>query len=232
MSEEALVPLEQRKTNFPSAKLFMFIPILFLLKDKNSKTNPLQSITEPLDNIINSLNAESLSKALNPQNIEPKIATLKKIGPYMPESSFPMINKIVLTFEKINKVISLADFISTSNSFEPIQSLEIKDTKDRINKIINVLKDELPEDTATTVKPMLDLVTNIDKVKGILNAITSLTKKDSITNAPLEDIVDLVLPFLGESKKINKDKIKEMVSMFEMMKILNDEDNKEKSEDK
>ncbi|MTI49838.1 MAG: hypothetical protein FH761_18560 [Firmicutes bacterium] len=246
MSEKALVPSKENKSILQNNFIILLLPLLLLFIEKDSKNSPFKNILEPINNTIKSLdlnntfkslnlnntfkslNLENISKTFDPRTIAPKIEVLKKVGPYLPENHIPTVNNLVLTFEKVNRIMSLVDFVSTSNSYEPIYSAEVTSNKERLANIINVLKDEIPDDKAKTIRPILDIVTNTDKVKSVVNVASSVLNPSKKSQFSIEDIIELALPFLEGNKNFNKDKVKEVMGMVEMLKLLNDDDDKDK----
>lgn len=229
MSDNALIPFKQDipfLQTLQDNKFLLFIPLLFLLKDNNSaKSSSFTYSLEPITDFVKQLNLDSILKVFNPRNVASKMNTLKKIGPYLPESSIPTINKVILSFEKINRVMSLMDFISTANSFQPISPVKTIDSKERMNMILNALKEEIPSGQAKTIGPIIDIITNADRIKGVFNLLTgflSPSRKAKGSTGTLENVLELVLPLLG--KGMTKDKVKEIMGMIEMFKLLNEDD--------
>lgn len=212
-----------KKPSLLDNKFLILIPIFLLLTSKTKSGSPIKGMSDSVSEFINSLTFDKIAKLINPRKIQSNVDTIKKIGPYLPETYVDPLNSIILTFEKVNRAMSLMEFISSSRPYDPIIPVATEGNKDRINKILNVVKEELPEERSKDVKPMIELVTNIDKIKGASSVITSFLDPSKKSTGSLDDLIDLILPLLGKYN-IDKSKIKEMLGMMEMLKVLNEDD--------
>lgn len=224
----------QRKPGLLDNKFLLVIPALLFLTtikpsgvSKNTSGGPIKNLTDSVSEFMNSLNLDKIIKSINPKRIQSNVATIRKIGPYLPETYVVPLNKVILTFDKVSRAMSLMEFISSSRPYDPIIPVATADNREKFNKILNVIKEDLPRERSKDLKPMLDVITNIDKIRGATNVITSLlnpTKNLSEKlSGSLEDLIDLALPLLG-MKNIDKSKIKEVIGMIEMIKVLNEDD--------
>ncbi len=223
MNELTSVPSKQKNQNLLANRLFMFIPVLFLLRGKVSNNPQSTNFFEPINNLVSSLNIENIFTSLNAKTIEKNIHTIKKIGPYLPEHVIPTVNSLVLTFEKVNRALSLVDFFSTARDYSPISPVSINNNREKIGNVINILSNELPEEKGKQIRPIIDMVTNIDKLKGVISAVSSLANSSDQPTNSIDTLIEVVSPLLG-GKNIDKEKIKEMIGMMEMIKILNSDD--------
>ena len=223
-------------TNSLDNKFLVFIPLYLLLTNKNiggaSVKNlsdsfgvSVKNISDSISKFMDSITFDKIVKLMDPKKIHKNMSIIKKVGPYLPQTYIQPLNKVILTFEKVNRAMSLMDFISSSKPFDPIIPAATASNRERFNKILTAVKDELPDSRSKDLKPMIEVITNIDKIKGATNVITSLIdpSKKTTDSGSLEDLIDLILPLLGK-KNIDKSKIKELVGMVEMLKVLNEDD--------
>lgn len=231
----------QNKSGLLDNKFLLAIPALLFLSTlnpsgglikasgtpKNTSSGILKNLTKSISDLINFLPIDKITKLIDPKRIQSNVATIRKIGPYLPETYVAPLNNIILTFDKVNRAMSLMEFIASSRPYDPIIPVATADSREKFTKILNVIKEDLPKERSKDIKPILDIVTNIDKIRGATNVITSLLNpsknlSEKISGS-LEDILDLALPILG-IKNVNKSKIKEMIGMFEMLRVLNEDD--------
>ena len=244
MNELVVKPDNKNRPHHPlpdllNNRFILFVPIIFLLfnSKKGGESLGASKGVESLSTFISSF-LEKNKDVFTLENINRKVNILKKVGPYMPEPTIEILNKVILNFEKISKGIALMEFISTNKSYEPIVAVKTVNQKDKINKIFKALEDEIPKDQARTIKPIMDIVVNFDKYKSMISMVASLANPSANSTPKLEDMIDLVVPLLGgeeaaqgegEGKK-KSDQIKDMLQMFELLTMLNSSEKKEKKE--
>ncbi|QIB26390.1 hypothetical protein [Caloranaerobacter azorensis] len=188
-------------------KLLLFAALIFMPKLINQK-----------------FSLQNLSKIYMFNNLDKKIHILKKIGPYLPEQMIGTLNIFIVNLEKINKIIGLYEFITIGKTFEPITPVTNITSKERINKIFQSLQEEIPDDKLLTIKPMLDLMMNIDKFKPIISTLTKISSSNDKSEINIDDMIDLIKPMLGDEEAKNIDKMKDMLQMIELLSVLNSSD--------
>ncbi|SHH40603.1 hypothetical protein SAMN02745135_00696 [Caloranaerobacter azorensis DSM 13643] len=188
-------------------KLLLFAALIFMPKLINQK-----------------FSLQNLSKIYMFNNLDKKIHILKKIGPYLPEQMIGTLNIFIVNLEKINKIIGLYEFITIGKTFEPITPVTNITSKERINKIFQSLQEEIPDDKLLTIKPMLDLMMNIDKFKPIISTLTKISSANDKSEINIDDMIDLIKPMLGDEEAKNIDKMKDMLQMMELLSVLNSSD--------
>ncbi|MGF7056568.1 hypothetical protein [Brassicibacter mesophilus] len=235
--ENPIVPA--RSNNLFNSKYILFIPLFFILSNTVKKS----SVT---DNAFSDI-LYKLPSLLDFENLGGKIEILKKIGPYLPETSVGTINTVIVSLDRVNKVIGLMDVVSANKVQKPIATVDNLSNKERISHILTIIQEEMPEDKIKNIRPILDIALNFDKYKTIINMMSTLTSTSSSSNKSekqsnqsdqnneinrnmqLENMLDAIKPMLGEDADKSMDKAKEMMKMFEMINVLNTPD-KEKSE--
>lgn len=204
------------------ARLLLFV--FFMLNENKNKS-------EKKSNNINSL--KSLGDFLNSMEIEPnytkeKIRILKKVGPYFPKEYIGLLNRSILYTERITKLNELIEFMK-DDDYKYIQTpIEVSNNKDRISKILDTVKKESPDIVDDNLGIVMDLIINTDKYKKILNLFTTMMKDSNSIKDPTK-LISALGPLFGEGEK-NKDKMKEMSKMMEIVSLLNTP-KKEKSEE-
>ncbi|WP_427338902.1 hypothetical protein [Caloranaerobacter sp. DY30410] len=167
---------------------------------------------------------QNLSKIFILNNLDKKIHILKKVGPYLPEQMVGTLNIFIVNLEKINRIMGLYEFITMGKTFEPITPVTNITPKERINKIFQSLQEEIPDDKLLTIKPMLDLMINIDKFKPIISTLTKISSANDKSEINIDDMIDLIKPMLGDEEAKNIDKMKDMLQMMELLNVLNSSD--------
>lgn len=200
--------------------------ILLMLLHMNTKKNESEisySNTEKFKP-INLDGLEKIKNYLSDLKIDPtytqeKIKIIKKIGPYLPDKYIGLINKSMLHTERIIKINEVLDFLR-ENKYQYIsETIPTKDTKDRISKIVKTIQNEASNSSTKNMGMVMDLIVNMDKYKKIFSVLNSVVNSEN----PMEDpdkLMNMVLPLLGEDEK-NREKLKEMSKMMEIMKVLN-----------
>lgn len=223
MNELTSVP-SKKPTSNPFNKniilLFLFlIPILKPILKKSSIEK------KSMNNFLTSISSSDFQE---------KVDIIKKAGPYLPESIINIINLFVPLYEKVAKVMGLVNFMKNTNSFTPIVPEKNLNNKERINKVMSLVEKELPEDKTKQVKPLMELMGNMDKLKTIMNMVSNMTNTEKKSENQMENIFNLLGPLLGGKDgkdDKNMDKMKEMFKMVELLNVLNTSDKKEKATD-
>ncbi|WP_069649167.1 hypothetical protein [Caloranaerobacter ferrireducens] len=167
---------------------------------------------------------QNLLKTSILNNLDKKIYILKKVGPYLPEQIVGTLNIFIINLEKINRIMGLYEFITKGKTFEPITPVTNITPKERINKIFLSLQEEIPDDKLPTIKPMLDLMVNIDKFKPIISTLSKITSANDKSEIKIDDMIDIIKPMLGDEEAKNIDKMKDMFQMMELLNVLNSND--------
>lgn len=157
-------------------------------------------------------------------NLDKKIHILKKVGPYLPEQIVGILNIFIVNLEKINRIMGLFEFVTIGKTFEPITPVTNITPKERINKIFQSLQEEIPDDKLPTIKPMLDLMVNIDKFKPIISTLSKISSANDKSEIKIDDMIELIKPMLGDEEAKNIDKMKDMFQMMELLNVLNSSD--------
>ncbi|MTI68830.1 MAG: hypothetical protein FH751_01065 [Firmicutes bacterium] len=163
---------------------------------------------------------------VNIRSIQNKVEIVKKVGPYLPEQVVSTINTYMPMYEKISSIIGLMEILNSNKSFTPIKPVTNLNQNDKMNKIFTLVKDELPNDTLKSVKPLLDIVTNIDKYKVILDLLASFNDPNK-KSFNMENLIDVIVPLMGGADNKNAEKMQDMVKMMELVNILNSDDDKD-----
>ena len=190
--------------------------LLYLLTNK-SNTNS-QDTLHTIKNYIKDIQ-------IDPNYTEEKIRIAKKIGPLLPLEYGVTFNKSILMTERIVKVMDAVDFVNNAEA-PKILSLDLQ-PKDRLQKIVATIQDEVQSSKIENFGLILDLIINMEKYKKMFTTITSLmgNKKGlSDTNS----IINLMDTFMGGSSDKDKEKVNEMTKMFEILKMLDTPSKKDK----
>lgn len=158
--------------------------------------------------------------------------TLEKIGPYLPEPYIEKVNNLVFNFEKINKANELVSFISKKPSSSLNVSAQNISSKERFNKILLTLKDDMPEEKIKNIRPIIDIIANFDKYKSMIGMISAMNSPSERSEDKMDKMMDMVMPFLSQDEESN-DKMKDMMQIFKTIASSNlDDTEKPENEDK
>jgi len=154
MNELTITPDTPSKPNLLDNKLIMLLPLLFVFKGLVQNNEISLSSISPQINI----DLNSLRELLTLDNLNSKISTLKKVGPFLPEPTINTLNKALLTYEKVSRIVELVEFLNTSKSFNPISPVKTTGSKDMINQVFMAIEDDLPDLPPFTRKSIGDLL--------------------------------------------------------------------------
>jgi len=232
MNELTITPDTPSKPNLLDNKLIMLLPLLFVFKGLVQNNEISLSSISPQINI----DLNSLRELLTLDNLNSKISTLKKVGPFLPEPTISTLNKALLTYEKVSRIVELVEFLNTNKSFNPISPVKTTGSKDMINQVFMAIEDDLPDDKLKIVKPAIDIITNFDKYVGMINMVSSLlSNTNGKSESKVEDLMDIAKPLLGGDEDKSNDKMKDMMQMVEILNILSapgkKDDQKEEKEE-
>lgn len=185
--------------------------LLFYLLNNNT----IFSSQNNLHTIKNYLSSIEIEKNYTKE----KIRIGKKLVPLLPLEYSSSVNKSITITEKIIRIIELVEFIN-SHEETAIAPLDLE-PKVRIQKIIYTIQDEMNNSDIDQFGMILDLIFNMDKYKKLLNAYTNLSKK-SMSDS--EKISILMETFMDSSIVKDKEKINDMLIVFDMLKVLNEDD--------
>lgn len=156
---------------------------------------------------------------VNSEYTREKIRIARKIGPYFPEKYINLVNKSILHSERIMKINELITFMTDDSSNYIKESITVENNKDRINKIIKTVQSEMQDGNDNNIGLVMDFLLNMDKYKTMFSVLSSVMNSSDPLGEP-EKLMKLILPLLGEDEK-DKEKVKEMSKMMEIMKMLN-----------
>lgn len=178
----------------------------------NGKKNTLDtSINSFISNIANSLTIEDINHS---------VETLEKIGPYLPEPYVDKVNSFVFNFEKINKVNELATFLTKEKPKSSNVSTQSFSSKERFNKILLTLKDDIPEEKIKNIRPIIDVVANFDKYKSMIQMISTVNNPSEKSEDKMDNMINMVMPLLSQNEE-SADKMKDMLQIFKTIATSN-----------
>ena len=195
--------------------LVLFL-LLFLLNQKN-ESKKLNIPTDKGKNILNTSTHQTIS--LNIPYTEEKIRIMKKIGPYFSEDFLPIINKSIMATEKIIRLYEVMEFIQTPE-IDYIQNIiPVKNNRERLSYIINTIQNEISREDIKNMGMAMEMILNIDKYKKMLTTLSSIMSDPESLNDPTK-MLGLIEPFMEGKDEKEKEKLKDMAKMLEVMKNL------------
>lgn len=185
----------------------MFLIILY-----NNKTYELNGL-KSFSHYIRSIKIE-------PKYTSEKIKLLKKIGPYFPEEYIPTINRAILFTEKIIKINELVNFMKYDEYQYIMEPIPLKDNRERINKILNIVQREFSKNQTNNLGMIIDLIINMDKYKNLVSMMNSIKSNEESLKDPSQ-LINILGPMLGIDVNKDKEKLKDINKMMEIIKVLN-----------
>ncbi len=189
--------------------------LLLLFCKRKEKTSNIFPTGE--ENI--SYKFENKTKSLNIPYTKEKINILKNIGIYFPEELIPLLNKSIFITEKIIKLFEITEFINISNISYIDKPIPVENNKERLNYIINTIQKEFPKEHTQNIGTILDIIINMDKYKAIFSSLNTITSNPDNLKDP-NKILDLLETLLEDIDEKEKNKIREMVKILELMNNL------------
>jgi len=158
---------------------------------------------------------------------EEKIHLLKKITPLIPREYNPTLTKSIMITETAIKLLELKGYLNQSNSRIQSNIVPIKDNRERFNRIITTIQEEMPKSKTQNMGMVMDLIVNMDEYKKMFELLnTFMSNKDSMKDP--ESMVKLVEPLMKGKNQKGSFNPKEMEQIFNIMKVLNSTEKKEK----
>lgn len=181
---------------------------LKLSNNTSTLNNNRDDFKNTISNFIN-----DISNSLTLEDISSSIETLEKIGPYLPSPYVSKVNSLVFNFEKIKRANELISFMSK----EPPQNLDVNvqdiSSKEKFNKILLTLKDDIPQEKIKNIRPIIDIVANFDKYKGMLSMISIMNNQSEKSEDKIENMMNMMLPILGQNEE-SSNKMKDILEIF------------------
>lgn len=190
--------------------------LLLLLYFFNNKTESSSQ------NSIHTIKNYLLDIEIKKDYTNEKIKIGKKLLPLLPTEYSSTFSRSILITEKILKIVELKEFIN-SHEETTIASINLE-PKERLQRMIYTIQDEVKSSNIDEFGMVLDLVLNLDKYKKILSAYTNLNKNKNIMSDS-ERISMLMEIFMDNNNVKDKEKVNDMLKMLDMIKILNGNDN-------
>lgn len=169
--------------------------------------------------IENTTIIESNTFTLDIPHTRGKMKIMKKIGSYFPPEYISPINKSLIITERIVKLYETIDFIENSQINYIENSIPVKDNKERINHIMNTIKNEVPREDVKNMGMFLDLIINMDKYKNLLSTFSSIVSDSNVLNDP-NKMLKIIEPLMDGQSPEEKKKMTEMVNMLKLMQNL------------
>lgn len=118
------------------------------------------------------------------------------------------------------RINELANFMKYSEYQYIDETIPIKDNKERISKIINIVQREFSKADSNNIGMIMDLIVNLDKYKNLIATMNSLNLNEENLKDPAR-IINMLGPLLGIDLNKDKEKLKDINKMMEIVKMLN-----------
>jgi len=201
----------------------LLLILLFLIINRKKEREVLQTEEEDLNKIVvakdTTVKLKENKFVLNIPHTQEKVRLMKKIGPYFPPEYIAPINKSIMITEKILGLYEAISFMGnpTINYIE--SSIPMVDNRERINYIMNTIKDEISKEEIKDMGLVLDIIFNMDKYKSMLAMLNTFISDPNSLNEP-KKLINIIEPLMEGKSEEEKKKIKEMMKMMELVKTL------------
>lgn len=157
------------------------------------------------------------SMEIDPLYTQKKINIAQKITPLLPSKYIKTVDQSILYALSIVKVLEIKNIFKNTKDTENTSVL-IKDDRDRLNKIMSILKEETLKTDFTNMGAIINILANFDKYKNLLNVFIKLNN-DKTEIKDSKDLMEIAQTLLGD-KTDDKD-AKEMKKMLQIINLLN-----------
>ena len=181
--------------------------IIIYLLNNNIEFNSINSL-HTIKNYFNTLEVDS-------RYTKEKIQIAKKIVPLLPVEYLTTFNKSIFITERIIKTLELAEFLQLSD-VDNLTALDLE-PKERIQKIVSTVQEEIQSSKLENLGIVLDLILNMEKYKKLLSTFSNIKSKNNSDKGNIMNLVDILME--GSNEK-DKEKVKEMSKMFDLLKLL------------
>lgn len=181
--------------------------ILIYLLNNNIELNSINSL-HTIKNYFNTLEVDS-------RYTKEKIQIAKKIVPLLPVEYLTTFNKSIFITERIIKILELVEFLQLSD-VDNLTALDLE-PKERIQKIVSTVQEEIQSSKLENLGIVLDLILNMEKYKKLLSTFSNIKSKNNSDKGNIMNLVDILME--GSNEK-DKEKVKEMSKMFDLLKLL------------
>ncbi len=209
MREKSSLPIKKSNTNLflnsPIILLLFFLPFI-----KKIRFN-LEAIKKTVNNI-------DINKIQNMANI------LIKTGPYLPESVIEVLNSIIPTYYKVNKVVNLINVMNSNKLHTEIIPITNMSKSQKMDHIISLIEKDFHNTNLKKYKPFLTIAANIENYTPLIDMVSSFIDPSKKTEIKTDDIINMITPILGKENGDNVNKIKEMIQMIDLLNELNSSD--------
>ena len=199
--------------------LILLLLLLLLNKNKENKTFHIPIDKKENDLEIKSIPSSNKSFSLNVPYTLDKIKIAKKIGPYFPEEFVPALNKSLILTEKIIKLYEVMEFMQVDKVKYIENVITVENNKERLNYIVNTIQKEVKKEEIKSTGTIIEMILNIDKYSKMITVLNSVMSDPDSLNDPTK-LLSLAEPFMQGRDEKEKEKLKDMAKMLEIMKTL------------
>ena len=202
------------------------------MSTNNSKISSSSNNSKPKKNTLDTSIVSFISNIANSLTIDDithSVETLEKIGPYLPEPYVEKVSSLVHNFEKINKFNELATFLSSEPPESSNVTVQNVSSKENFNKILLTLKDDMPEEKIKNIRPIIDIVANFDKYKGMIGMVSAMNSQSEKSEDKMENMMNMVMPLLGQNEE-STNKMKDMMQIFKTISSSTSSNNNESND--
>lgn len=185
-----------------------------------------------ITNMDNSGSLINITEYINGMKIEPqytkdKIRLAKRITPLMPLEYIAPINRSINTTENLIKIMELKDYLNRDIDSVELTSIPVEDNKERVNKIVKAIKEEVPKSNESNLGSLLEKIINIDKYVKMFEMMSNLMNNQNLSK-DTDKLIKMIEPMMKNKEASGNEGNIDIEKIINIMNTLNKA--KEKSE--
>ena len=174
----------------------------------------------------------NITEYINGMKIEPrytkdKIRLAKRITPLLPLGYIAPINQSINITENLMKIMELKDYLNRDIDSVELASIPVEDNKERINKIVTIIKEEVPRSKESNLGSLLETIIKIDKSVKMFEMMNNLMNNQNLSK-DTDKLIKIIEPMMKNKEAADKEGNIDIEKIINIMNTLNKA--KEKSE--
>lgn len=182
-----------------------------------------------MDNLGSQINiAEYINgMKIEPQYTKDKIRLAKRITPLLPLGYIAPVNQSINITENLMKIMELKDYLNRDIDSIELASIPVEDNKERINKIVTIIKEEVPKSKESNLGSLLETIIKIDKYVKMFELMNNLMNNQNLSK-DTDKLIKMIEPMVKNKEATDKEGNIDIEKIISIMNALNKA--KEKSE--
>ena len=160
---------------------------------------------------------------IDTQYTREKIRLAKRIAPLMPKDYIRPMSRSIYITETIVRLMELRDFMALKPvevsvaASEESEETEI-DNRERLNRIVSIIQEEMPKSKAQNMGSLLELIVNMDKYRRMFEIFNTLRTNQNMTTT--DNLTKTLEPVVKNGAK-GGDNSMDLEKIINIINILN-----------